>query len=167
IPATDNCDDEVEVVVASSISIAEDCPEVEIITRSSTATDNCGNSTTITQTITIVDTTPPVITRPDDLTVECIEDIPAPNVQLVIASDDCSDVIITWEGDTSDSDDCEGTFIRTYRATDACGNFTECTEIINFIDTTDPVFDFEPEDLTIECGDVIPPMESIPATGNC
>src|SRR5690606_23275872 len=76
----------------------------EVYTRIWTATDNCGNSTSITQTITIVDTTPPVITCPHDLTVECIEDIPAPNVQLVIASDDCSDVIITWEGDTSDSD---------------------------------------------------------------
>ena len=38
------------------------------ITRTFTATDDCGNATTATQTITIVDTTAPVLTIPADYT---------------------------------------------------------------------------------------------------
>ncbi|MEZ4798235.1 MAG: hypothetical protein R2809_00360 [Flavobacteriales bacterium] len=50
----DNCDEELELFAASSVAY-DNC--VEIITRTWTATDNCGNSTTLTQVVTIVDTT--------------------------------------------------------------------------------------------------------------
>ena len=47
------------------------------ITRAFTATDECGNSTTLTQTITVQDTTAPEFTSvPADYTVECSDEMP-------------------------------------------------------------------------------------------
>ncbi|WP_304143016.1 gliding motility-associated C-terminal domain-containing protein [Mesoflavibacter zeaxanthinifaciens] len=56
------------------ISSTNDCPI--IVTRTFTVTDTCNNSATATQTITIQDTTPPVISVPDDITIECGQNIP-------------------------------------------------------------------------------------------
>jgi hypothetical protein len=61
------------------------CPQV--ITRVWSATDGCGNTASATQTITVVDTTPPdLIGVPADLEVEC-GSVPPPSV--VSAADDC------------------------------------------------------------------------------
>jgi hypothetical protein len=81
------------------------CPET--ITRTYRATDDCGNTAECTQTIVVDDTIPPVITCPSDVTVQCIEDVPDPNIGDVTASDNCDDdVTITWEGDESDGNTC-------------------------------------------------------------
>ena len=53
-------------------------------------TDDCLNSSTWVQTITIDDTTPPVITSgPADITYECIGDVPAADIALITATDNC------------------------------------------------------------------------------
>jgi hypothetical protein len=55
------------------------CPQ--IITRVWSATDGCGNTASATQTITVVDTTPPVLVGvPEDATIECGETVPKPPV---------------------------------------------------------------------------------------
>ena len=47
------------------------------ITRAFTATDECGNQTSATQTITVQDTTAPEFTSvPADYTVECSDEMP-------------------------------------------------------------------------------------------
>ena len=48
-----------------------------VITRTWTATDNCGNASTCIQTITVEDVTAPVITCPVDVTVNCEDPIDA------------------------------------------------------------------------------------------
>ena len=91
------CPDDVDVecggptdVATTGMATATDCSEVEItsqdvftpscgmtgvIERTWTATDDCGNSSSCVQTITIEDTTKPEITCPADVTVECDENM--------------------------------------------------------------------------------------------
>jgi hypothetical protein len=52
--------------------------------------DVCGNTATATQTITVFDNTPPIVTVPGPLTVSCAEEVPAANTDLVIATDNCA-----------------------------------------------------------------------------
>ena len=66
---------------------AGNCPR--IITRTYQAADSCGNTTTCTQTITVNDSIAPAITCPANVTVACVTDVPAPDIALVIASDNC------------------------------------------------------------------------------
>jgi len=58
--ATDNCDPEFEVTYADSVAPGS-CPQARVITRRWTATDDCQNSSTCVQTITVVDTIPPLV----------------------------------------------------------------------------------------------------------
>ncbi len=63
---TDNCDPD-PTLTSSDSAAAGSCPQESVITRTWTATDACGNSSSCEQTITVVDTTDPVITCPDDI----------------------------------------------------------------------------------------------------
>ena len=64
--ATDNCGMvTIEEVADTTFS---DCPGNYVVTRTFTATDECGNDSTASQTITIQDTTKPMLTIPADYT---------------------------------------------------------------------------------------------------
>ena len=160
--ATDNCG-------AVSISVEEifvegDCTGEYNMIRAFTATDDCGNSTTETQMITIIDTTAPVLTIPADYTAECSDEHP---MEDATATDNCSDVTIEVVEETI-PDLCAGdyTITRTFTATDDCGNATTATQTITIIDTTAPVFTSVPADYTAECSDEHP-MDDASATDNC
>ncbi|MDZ7633737.1 MAG: hypothetical protein U5L72_04615 [Bacteroidales bacterium] len=47
-------------------------------------TDACGNTINVMQTITVDDTTNPTASNPAAVTVECIGDVPAPDITVVI-----------------------------------------------------------------------------------
>ncbi|UCC31885.1 MAG: hypothetical protein JSU86_06325, partial [Phycisphaerales bacterium] len=173
--ATDNCGDATigEPVV---VETPGECPGESVITRTFTATDACGLTDECTQRIDIVDTTPPELTCPPDLTFECddIGDFGEPTI-----TDNCDpdpEVIVTVievPGDCSQTPAFGGaagvspppklTVFRTYTATDQqttvagtgglCGNVSECTQIIEIIDTTPPVITSCPSDATVDCGD--------------
>ena len=51
------------------------CPEV--ITRTYSVTDACGNSINVTQTITVDDNINPTASNPAAINVQCIGDVPA------------------------------------------------------------------------------------------
>ena len=110
------------------------------------------------QTITIADTQAPVIVA--DVTIErpCDDYLGI----YATATDNCSDhVSITYLGLIGGPEEvlsgtCAGQIVRTYIATDACGNAAEFFQIINLIDEVAPVCLNTPEAITIECGSQIP-----------
>lgn len=158
----DNCDDDLDLNAASSIAL-DGC--FEVIQRSWTATDDCGNSTTVSQNITrIADTEAPIFSDyPYAITVQCdAEDIPAPTV-----TDECSLVEITFE-DVLQSGGCYGTLVRTWIATDACGNSVSAEQIIYIDDDTAPEFiNLPEEELIIGCSEDLPPAPELTAVDNC
>ena len=88
--AVDNCGD--VVIDEAQETITSNSVGNYVIERTFTATDDAGNSTSLTQTITVVDTTAPVLTIPEDYSIECSEELILDNAT---ATDNCSDVVIT------------------------------------------------------------------------
>ena len=74
------------------------------------------------------------------ITVDCSSSVPAPNVNLLTASDNCS-AIVTHEGDiiTNQINASNYTITRTYKATDPSGNFATVTQTITVNDQTAPI----------------------------
>ena len=144
--ATDNRE---EVITVDEVTTAGACAGDYVITRTFTATDDCGNATSATQTITIVDTTAPELSIPADYTAECSDEHP---MESATATDNCEAVITVDEAITAGA--CAGNYVitRTFTATDDCGNATSATQTITIVDTTAPVLTI-PADYTAECSD--------------
>ena len=71
--ATDDCDTSVTITYTDNV-IAGSCPQANTtIERTWTATDDCGNVSTCLQIIDVADDTPPVITCPADVNLECTD----------------------------------------------------------------------------------------------
>ena len=130
-----------------------------IIQRTYIVADICGNTSSMTQTLTISDDeTPIIISAPDTLTV-CPDAIPAPDTSLIVAEDgtDCnSTVTVTFisEITTPNEVGCTrtGRFTnRLYHVSDMCGNVTPVTHVIQEIDLNLPTVLNLPMDLTVEC----------------
>jgi hypothetical protein len=162
VTATDNCS--TPTVTFNETSSLDECGE-GTITRTWTATDDCGNTATCTQILTVVDTTDPVLSGvPADATVEC-DNIPDPASPS--ATDNCDNDVDISFSETSSLDECgEGTITRTWTATDCAGNSVSASQTLMVVDTTDPVLSGEPADATVECDD-IPDAPTLTATDNC
>lgn len=113
---TDNCDGS-GAVNGVEVSSGTTCPE--ILTRTWTYTDGCGNTATETQTVTIHDVTAPVA---GNLPTIQLVSLPAPDPTIVNATDNCGSPVVTWLEDVSDNGFCPENVIRTYVVTDDCGN---------------------------------------------
>jgi hypothetical protein len=154
----------------SPIITYSDVVDDYVITRTWTATDICNSSSECVQTITLEDTTAPItVICPDDLTVQCADDVPPPDIALVITVDDCDPApVVTHIGDTSDGNTCPEIITRTYRATDVSGNFAECTQTITINDDTPPVITC-PDNVAVHCTDPTDPSftGTATATDNC
>jgi hypothetical protein len=86
LTATDNCN--TPVVVYSEVRTNGNCPSNYILTRTWTATDASGNTSSKTQVITVQDTQAPVLSAaPADVTVEC-DAVPA--AAILTATDNCN-----------------------------------------------------------------------------
>ncbi|MFH0909600.1 MAG: LamG-like jellyroll fold domain-containing protein [bacterium] len=137
--AIDNCEGSVTISMFESPAPGS-CPGTYTISRIYTAADSCGNSASVTQVITVIDTIPPVLSgQGEDATIEC----PAsPVFTAPTAMDNCdktpsiafTDVTIPGAGAVSYS------VIRTWTATDSCGNQSApVSQTITVVDTTAPV----------------------------
>ncbi len=169
--ATDNCSTGNNVTVRYN-ETRRDIPGACInnyqLIRTWTATDECGNFNTVSQTITVQDTTAPVFTTPApaNVTVEC-DKVPAqPDLA---ATDNCAGNVTFTKAQQRIDSTCANTYrlIRTWTATDVCGNATTLTQTIIVADRTKPVFTSPiPADTTVNC-DAIPARPVINATDNC
>jgi hypothetical protein len=161
---SDNCDPTPTVVFVSDVPNGSGCPMT--ITRTYKATDDCGNETFCTQTITVNDQTPPQITCPGAVSLECVGDVPQPNPALCTVTDNCDpNPTVIWVSDVPVGS-CPMTITRTYRATDNCGNQATCQQIITVDDQTLPQLVGCPANVTVSCEN-IPAAAHVTATDNC
>lgn len=159
IATSDNCGGTVTVSVLPDVTSNMTCANRLVLSRTYLATDDCGNSTACVQTITVFDDTPPVLTCPQSITVQCAFEIPDPDINLVTGeSDNCGGIpTITFEGDVTVGFICENRFtvVRTYQATDECGNTSMCSQTIVVFDNTAPTLTC-PADVSVECASEVP-----------
>ncbi|MDX1651996.1 MAG: T9SS type A sorting domain-containing protein [Brumimicrobium sp.] len=142
-------------ITYNDVSNGNTCPE--IITRTWTVTDNCGNSETHVQTITIDDSTAPSANPLNPLTFQCSADVPAPNTALITGvSDNCTaNPSVYFMSDLSDGQTCPETIVRTYGVEDDCGNVTQIVQTIVIDDVTAPTAT-APSGISVECNSNIP-----------
>ncbi|MBK8829777.1 MAG: hypothetical protein IPN60_02775 [Saprospiraceae bacterium] len=161
--ATDACSGAAVTNNYNPMGYSNGCGATGLQTVTFTATDSCGNTSTCQAVIEILDTIDPMITCPaDTLTLECDFDgdfsatgnlLIAGWIASVTATDGCSTPVITNNYDPAGySNGCGATGMQivTFTATDACGNTSTCTAVIEILDTTDPM---------ITCPTVVSPIE--------
>ena len=166
--ATDNCDSD-PVITFNDVRIDGDCPGTYTITRTWTATDNCGNSIDENQLIELSDTTAPEFdqtTLPANTVVECDN---IPEEEVLTASDNCGTAGVTVNDERVDGN-CPNSYEikRSYTATDECGLTTTHVQTITVQDTTPPVFvETLPITRIVAQCDAIPVPEILTATDVC
>ncbi|RXR29348.1 gliding motility-associated C-terminal domain-containing protein, partial [Flavobacterium piscinae] len=173
LTATDNCAGEISAEGVDT-TVAGDCPNSFVITRTWTFVDECGNETVISQTITVNDTIQPEITtEATSLVVECDGSGNQEAITAWInsnggatATDNCSEV--TWSNNFSElSNDCSTAITVIFTATDACGNTATTSATFAVQDNTAPVAPEAPAAVTVACASEVPATISLTATDNC
>ncbi|GAA4454028.1 hypothetical protein GCM10023189_19980 [Nibrella saemangeumensis] len=154
----------------------------QTITRTITVWDDLDNSNTInntevsqicTFTYTVeADLTPPSITAPANVTVQCAANVPAPvpNTLANFASDNCGGTVtVTHVSDVISNSICANsyTITRTYMASDPCSNTATAIQTIVVNDTQQPAFNGIPANVTISCGTSVPPAFTATVSDNC
>jgi hypothetical protein len=118
----------------------------------------------------VFDDTPPLITCPEDVTVECADDVPAPDPAGVTSTDNCGGSFVTFVGDVVSDSTCINRFTisRTYMAEDSCGNTAVCVQTIEVFDGLAPAVTC-PASITINCEESTAPDSTgfATATDNC
>lgn len=152
----DNCDPSVTVFF-SDLNTST-CTQ---ISRQWTARDDCNNTATCIQTVSIQDNTPPNMLVPSNKQIDCLASA-NPNITgQPITNDVCSDVTVSYVDSTETIDACTSKIYRTWTATDECGNSRIGVQIITRADLTGPVISNLPPGTSLQCGDIPPPDEPI------
>ncbi|MBM3896588.1 MAG: HYR domain-containing protein, partial [Thaumarchaeota archaeon] len=111
------------------------------------ATDSSGNSATVTQTVTVVDTTAPKVTAPNDITAEAIGlENNVVNLGELSVEDITGVAAITHNAPEYFP---LGTTIVTWTVTDNYGNIITADQKVTIVDTTSPTID-APKDVVAE-----------------
>ena len=120
------------------------------VTRTWTATDDCGNSSTASQTITVQDITAPVIAalpgRPPSTA-------RPPRLRPADRHGHLRQTSTLTFNDVTTPGSCPGNYsvTRTWTATDDCGNASTASQTITVQDITAPVIAALPAPTTIDC----------------
>ncbi|MFT6019864.1 MAG: hypothetical protein ACI9CQ_002667, partial [Saprospiraceae bacterium] len=153
LTAADMCVGDI-TVSPSAVITPGNCDNQFTMVRTWTFFDNCGNQSSVSQTINVNDTTPPnVPAAPADVNVQCASDVPAP-VDLT-ANDNCDGDITVSPSAVITPGNCENqfTFVYTWTFVDGCGNQSSVSQTIQVDDTTAPEFTFVPADFESGCID--------------
>jgi len=158
ITATDNCDLSVPVVF-TQVTAPGSCIGETFVTRTFSATDDCGNNVIYTYTITRKDTKAPILNGvPANITIECTDPIPHLPTN-VTATDNCDPAPKILFNETNTQSPwiqlCEYfnySITRTWTAIDNCGNKTVKTQVISIRDTHAPIWKSTPPAfITVQC----------------
>ncbi|HKQ48838.1 MAG TPA: hypothetical protein VJZ71_12275 [Phycisphaerae bacterium] len=148
--AEDNCD-AAPTFTFNDESTPANCPAVAVVTRTWTASDACGNTSTCVQTITVTDSIGPSVHCPADVEIECDESSLPASTGMATADDGCDpNPTVTYTDSVSGS--CPTVIERTWRATDACGQGSTCVQRITVVDTTPPDL-VCPPNVTLNCAE--------------
>jgi len=110
-----------------------------VFDRTWTATDNCGNSSTCVQRITVRDSTPPALSVPPNRFLECPAVTTPDQTGTATAPDGCGTVTIAYADSVATNCSGTGVITRTWTATDQSGNSTNAVQMITVQDTLKPV----------------------------
>src|SRR5207249_645206 len=147
---TDACDASPTLTFAD-VTTAGSCPQNYDVKRTWTATDHCGNSSTASQTIHVVDTTAPVIsTLPGPTTVQCPATLSFTTPTTTDACDPSptlTNADVTTAGSSAQAHDVT----RTWTATDHCGNSSTASQVIHVVDKIGRASCRETVPTTIQC----------------
>ncbi len=165
--ATDQCSGSVTITFVE-YTVGNDCVNGQQINRDWTATDACGNESTVTTSVILEgDTSPPVFTFvPETPDVDCGN---IPEFEEPVAADDCGAVTLTFVEYQSPGTICDNGYSlkRDWTAMDNCGNATTVTTAIWVnADVTPPIFTFVPETPDVGCNN-IPEFETPIAVDDC
>ncbi len=133
--AVDNCDFSVSIEFNESLN-TENCAPNNLLTRSYSATDECGNTATFSHQIQVYDNTAPDFTVPADVWLSCVEDINDLNLTGDVTDewDNCqTNLEANYVDIFNGSFDCDQNYVvlRIWSLKDYCGNVTEKTQNIN------------------------------------
>jgi hypothetical protein len=134
-----------------------------IARRSWRATDASGNSTLCSQTVTVTDGEPPTLICAAAKVVEAgsVWNFDAPTAFDAGEGVNLPAAII---GTTTNNPSGGSVIVtRTWRATDACGNSAECSQVVTIVDTAPPVFVSVPAGALYRCFGDVPPAPVIEA----
>ena len=138
LTATDNCDTDVKVTSAE-VRTDGTCTDSYVLTRTWTATDNCNNTSTASQVITVRDITKPtLVSVPLSITVECSA---VPLIAVLTATDNCDADVQVTSAEVRTDGLCTDSYVltRTWTATDNCNNTSTASQVITVRDITKPV----------------------------
>ncbi len=157
VGTSDDCNTSDWEEISIEVTLSDSCDALATLICTFVAEDACGNvSEPIATTLNIIDNTPPVITCPADVEVDCTADNSPASTGMATATDDCGqEVAVDFADSGLSGDGCVNTFTRTWTATDACGNTSTCAQVITITDTTAPELEM-PQDLDgdITCSDI-------------
>ena len=118
----------------------------QLVTRTWTALDDCGNSTSAVQVIeNIMDATLPILTVPADVS-GCNISTNSLDTGVAVATDACSTNVLVSFSDSINMLGCTQLVTRTWTALDDCGNRTSAVQVIeNIMNTTPPSLTIPPD----------------------
>jgi hypothetical protein len=147
--ASDNCSAPTVSVSESSNGGAGSSASPLIITRTYTVTDSAGLKASATQTITVIDNTPPTIACPANITVDAIPGTCTSSVNFTVtANDNCSAATVVTSK-ASGSVFSLGTTTVVATATDAVGNTQSCSFTVTVKDAGAPVITTNGQTITL------------------